>query len=215
MKIANAKVLVLLFASVSFSANAATAIVTNVQTGTADTLYADSTGTLLDGGIVSIGYFSAGFDVNANIADQSALVTDFTVLTSALAGSPSPNLGGSFPGFVEQAATTDFGTITGANQLLGRQLYSFIGNQATLLGSSEVALVLLQTIADDVPTPNDYNSNPSSLTPTIGTVGSFTGNASGFGNATQPTIQTVQLVPEPSTLLLSAFGVLGLLRRKR
>lgn len=214
MKLINLSIAAVVTGLCVTSVNAASAIVTNVQTGTSDTLYANANGTLLDGGVVTIGHFSDGFDVSANLGDIPSLVADFTVLTSALAGTPSASLGGSFPGFVEQNASTDLGAITGTNTLIGRGLYSFIGSADTLVDSLEFGLVFLQNIADDSPVPNDYNSNPSGLALLIGSTGSFTGNASGFGNATHDTVQLVA-IPEPSTLLLSALGVLALLRRKR
>ena len=206
--------LITLFAATSNSF-AATALVSNVVAGPGDTLYADSSGSLLSSGIVTVGYFGSGFDVNANLADQGSLVGSFTSVTSQQFGQSVTDLGGGiFAGYV-QGTIDAIGNITTGNALLGRALYSFIGNAATLAGSTEVALVLLQNIGDDVPTEQAYSGNPAGLTPTIGTIGSFMGDASGSGSATHPTVQTAVLVPEPSTLLLSAFGVLGLLRRKR
>ena len=214
MKLINLSIAAVVTGLCVTSVNAATVIVTNVQSGTGDTIYTNANGTLLDGGIVTIGHFSESFDVTANLGNIPTLVADFTVLTSALAGSASASLLGSFPGFVEQSATTDLGAITDPNALIGRGLYSFIGSAGTLATSLEVGLLFLQNIVDDNPVSNDYNSNPNGLTPLIGSTGSYTGNASGLGNATHATVQ-LAAVPEPSTLLLSALGVLALLRRKR
>ncbi len=200
----------------ALSAHAATAIVTNVVNGPGDTIYQNPDASLSTGGIVTIGYFNAGFDVaaNASVTNAGILIDNFTIITSALTGSNSPSLGGAFAGFVEQENTTSMGTITDGNPLLGRTLYSFIGNDATLGGSNAYALVQLDVIGNDVPFEFSYNSNPEGRTILIGSQGEFEGNASGFGVAVHPTVQ-LQLIPEPSVALLGALGGLALLRRRR
>ena len=60
------KILILGLACMAYSqqtSNAATAVVLNVVDGVNDTLYQNSNGTLSSGGIVTIGYFTDGFDV--------------------------------------------------------------------------------------------------------------------------------------------------------
>ena len=216
------KILILGLACMAYSqqtSNAATAVVLNVVDGVNDTLYQNSNGTLSSGGIVTIGYFTDGFDVGGNLNNYSLLISNFTpgIITSQLTGTFSASLGGSFAGYVEQTTPTAFGggAITAPNDsLIGRPLYSFVGNQATLGASNELLLAFVQNIQDDVPTPNAYTSIPQNATPLIGSVGTFVGDPSGNGSGTFRTFQFAA-IPEPSTLLLSALGILALLRRKR
>ena len=182
MKLLSLTVSSFIYLFVALSANAATFIVNNVQTGTAasDTIYANSDGSLSSGGIVTIGYFASGFDVNANLSNYAALRSNFTTVTSELTGSNSPSLAGSFAGFVEQSNPTEVGHITTGNTLLGRGVYSFIGNLSTLAASTQLGLIFIQNIANDVPFNNAYSSSPHGLSPLIGTTGSYVGNAGGL-----------------------------------
>ena len=73
------------------------------------------------------------------------------------------------------------------------------------------------TIFSDDPVEQTYVAQAFSLTPIIGNVGSYTGNASGLasGSEAYTTLKLVSAVPEPTAALLGAFGALGLLRRRR
>ena len=88
---------------------------------------------------------------------------------------------------------------------------------------SEFALVESGTIKDDVPIENYYYSigplgysasPPSQLPPPIiGTIGTFQGDP-GAGPGTYRTLK-MSYVPETSTALLGALGVLGALGLRR
>jgi len=210
------KILLLLFAFSPLTFGANVFISNIVFAGPGDTLYADSNGTPLNGGAVTLGYFADGYDVMAGLGSPMTLVSDFNVILTVLSGAFTSNLGGAFAGYADTPMSTDFGTagvITSPDPLIGRSLYIFAGNQSTLGNSTQFLLLDLGiTLRDDVPTEQDYVGSPAGLSPLIGSTGTFVGNTgAGFG-----TYQTVQLaIPEPSTLLLTALGALALLRRKR
>jgi MYXO-CTERM domain-containing protein len=211
------------FIALAVSSNAAIFVVTNVITGdgSSDGLFQNKNGTLSSGGVVSMGYFPASyvFNVTNPVNFTSTLLNldlaNFTVLTSAVTGSASASLSGSFPGYVE-AADFQGANITTGNPLLGRALYVFSGNSATLAGSTQWGLKQVATIGDDSPLEQTYLGNPfGGSAPVIGSTGAFTGDASGLGSSTYQTLQMSTAVPEPSAALLGAIGALGLLRRRR
>jgi hypothetical protein len=209
---------------VSASSNAAVFIVSNVIGGVAstDALFQntpESGGALLNGGIVTLGYFGSNAYVpSGNLLNISTTISDFSVVASGIAGTPSADLGGSFAGFVQAAGVTSSpATITGANALIGRALYVFVGNGATLSSSTAWGLKRVNFIGDDVPNDITYLANPfGGSAPVVGTIGSFVGNAGGQGSGTFATLQlAAAAVPEPSTMLLGLIGVSSLLRRRR
>jgi hypothetical protein len=202
----------LFFSTIAF-ASGANYIVTNVSIGPGDTLYANSSNTLLSSNsVVTIGYFSSGFDVSGNLTNLTALLGAYTEVASAAPGTNSATLGGSFDGYVE-GPTVDGTPLLGANALIGLSLYSFIGDASSLASSAEFALISIGTLQEDSPNEFTYIADPTSQAVLIGGSGIFNGDA-GAGSGIYNTLQT-QAVPEPSVLLLSAFGVLALLRRKR
>ncbi len=200
------------------SSNAATMIISNVTDGPGDTLYATSTNSLMNGGIVTMGYFAAGI-TQSQINTISGLVANlgsFTIVTSLAPGSPSSSLSASVPGYAQQDTPTSIGNITGVNPLLGRTVYSIVTSAASLAlatGSSEFALLNLGNITDDVPVEGSFSADPKGRVPVIGTIGTFTGDP-GSGAGTYGTLK-MAVVPEPSAALLGAIGALGLLRRRR
>jgi hypothetical protein len=211
------------FIALVVSSNAAVYSVNNVVTGdgSSDALYQNKNDTLSSGGIVAMGYFPLNyvFNVTDPVNFTNTLLNldldNFTQITSALTGSASASLSGSFSGYVE-AANFQGATITVGNVLLNRPLYVFAGNAATLAGSTEWALKQVATISDDSPLEQTYLANPfGGAAPKIGSFGTFTGDASGFGSSTYQTLQLAPAVPEPSAALLGAIGALGLLRRRR
>lgn len=195
--------------------HAAIFIVSNVVGGIAatDALYQNPDNSLMDGGIVTLGYFGTNDYVpSSSLALIGTTITDFTVVASGIPGTFSLDLEGSFAGFV-QAAGVDVGDITSTDPLIGRTVYVFAGNAANLGASTAWALQEVRVIVDDDPDVQDYVANPfGAPAPVIGTVGSFTGNAGGQGSGT---FSTLQLIPEPSAALLGSLGVLVLLRRRR
>ena len=196
-------------------ANAASYIISNVVVGdgSADALYQNVDNSLLNGGIVALGYFTGGAP-SSSLNDIATTISSFTLQASALTGSSSVSLGGSFAGYVEADLVTG-ASITAPNALIGQSMYVFVGNAATLATSTAWALASIGTIQDDVPLNQEYNANPLGVTPLIGSVGGYTGNASGFGSSTYSTLKLAQAIPEPSAAVLGAFGALLVLRRRR
>ena len=201
----------------AIQANSAIYIATNVIGGVAatDALFQNSNNTLLTGGIVSLGYFPTNAYVpSSNLALLSTTIADFIPVASGIAGTNSADLGGSFAGFVQGDPVQTASKITGADPLLGRSLYVFVGNALTLQTSTTWALKQVATITDDNPNERTYLANPlGGAAPVIGTIGSITGDAGGQGSGTFSTLHMV--VPETSSVLLGALGMLGLLRRRR
>lgn len=199
------------------NAKAAVYVVSNVisGSGTADALYQNTNNTLLSGGVVAMGYFGSNAYVpSSSLTDIAVTIANFTIVASGIAGSNSATLEGSFAGYVESPGV-DTPDITGANPLIGRALYVFVGNGPTLATSTAWALKQVAVIQDDVTPEVTYLANPKGgAAPVIGTIGSFTGNASGIGQSTYTTLKLVA-IPEPSVALLGALGALGLLRRRR
>ena len=211
MKLAFAAALV----AMASNASAAVFAVSNVTTGYgySDALFQLEDNSLSNGGIVAMGYFSG--TPSGNLVDIATTVGDFTILASGLTGSYSESLGGSFAGYIEEIVQG--ASIIEPNSLIGKSLYVFAGNASTLAASTQWALVQVGTIFSDDPVEQTYVAQAFSLTPIIGTVGSYTGNASGLasGSEAYTTLKLVSAVPEPTAALLGAFGALGLLRRRR
>lgn len=201
------------------NANAAIYAVSNVVSGYgySDGLYQNTDNSLLDGGIVAFGVFGGtGFDE----LDINTSISNFTILASALAGTNSETLVGSFPGYVE--TVVDTASIVEPNALIGQTLYVFVGNMSTLAASTAFGLFSAGIIQSDDPNEQTYLANPfSSFSPDtllLGEVGSFTGNLMTDLNQTEDTFQTLKLtapVPEPSAALLGGLGALAACVRRR
>ena len=198
------------------SANAALYLVSNVSAGdNTDILFQNSIAqgsTLSSGGIVALGYFTGGTPSSSLVGIQ-ATIAAFTPKASALTGSFSVDLEGSFAGYVQA------GEVTGAeiplgSALIGLPVYVFVGNASTLAGSTAWALQQVSTIAADSPNVQSYTAVPSGIAPVIGSLGTFTGAVNG-ASASYSTLQLATAVPEPSAAILGVIGALGLLRRRR
>lgn len=207
----------LLFATGSIS-SAANYIISNVSDGLTDTLFANEDNSLSTGGVVSLGVFTAGFDVAANLGNYAILASNFTtVFASGLTGGPSGSLGLALaPGYTENPTVDNAPLLTG-NTLINRTLYLFAGNLGTLATSTQVALLNMGLLQNEDGGELDYVANPSFRvgSPLIGKFGTQSGNLGGQGVSTFPTLQLQSAIPEPSAALLGAVGALGLLRRRR
>lgn len=208
--------------------NAANFFVSNLITGTgaSDTLFQNAGNTsasLLNGGIVTLGYFgSNAYAPSSSLSSINTTISDFTVITSALTGTPlyqlnpsSPPAGGA--GYVDSGPPFDGAAITTGNALIGRTVYAFVGNGATLAASTAWALYSVGVITDETAAENTFTASATGTTPIIGQINlaAFTGQASpSLGSSTYNTIQ-LQAIPEPSTFLLASLGVIALLRRRR
>jgi hypothetical protein len=210
------KLTVLAFTAAAMTqAYSATFLISNVVAGdTTDTLFQNGDGSLLSGGIVALGYFDAGLP-SSSIDDITSIINAFTVFTSSAVGGESVDLGGSFAGYV-QAPMFQGASIPLTSPLLGKGVYIFAGNAATLATSTEWALGFLTNIAADVPLEQQYTANPTGVSTVgdIGSLGTFTGDPGTGASGTYNTFQ-LQPIPEPSAALLGALGALGLLRRRR
>jgi hypothetical protein len=195
--------------------------VPNLSGGSGDYLVVNSGGNLLSSGFAGTGGFSSNDVAVATLItnnDYAGLIAAFTPFI----GTDNFVLGtAAVLGAVPGAFTISVGSFD-PTSFIGQSLYTFIGNGATLATSTEYGLFRhTGTLAADPAAPSlpteyfmDLN-NGTSLIGTFGTKNNVTDANLGIDNATVATYQLVNSVPEPSTLLLSAIGVLGLLRRKR
>ncbi len=196
------------------NAMATNIVVSNVGTGDANTdwLFENVDGTLLDGSIVAMGYFGSN-DPSVDLSDITSTLADFVTFASGIVGDYSASLEGAFAGYVE-AADHNTGVIGSGNPLIGKKVYAFVGNQSTLAASTAFALFLTGTIFEEEPGFEDtFIAQPYGLVPLIGSIDSVTANNPISGSP--ETYTTLKIVPEPSTALLGALGVLGLLCRRR
>jgi len=201
----------------ALTSNAATYSLFNVAGGPGtDTLWANLDGSLMNGsGFVTMGYFATNpltTDIDT-IAELVALKSTFTAVQTA-----TPGLSAAFatPGFLAEDPAV-VSSITGSNALIGRKLYAIASNAASLAAATALdafSLFEVATIVDDVPFEQNYVANPFGVTPIIGELDSGDFGDLGLGEGTYITLKLVG-VPEPSAALLGAFGVLGLLRRRR
>jgi len=202
----------------ALTSNAATYSLFNVAGGPGvDTLWANLDGSLMNGtGFVTMGYFATNpltTDIDT-IAELVALKSTFTAVQTA-----TPGLSATFEaaGYLAEDADSSATSITGSNALIGRKLYAIASNASSLAAATALdafSLFEVATIGDDSPIEQSYVANPNGVTPIIGELDSGDFGDLGLGEGTYTTLKLVG-VPEPSAALLGAFGVLGLLRRRR
>lgn len=216
-----------LFVTVSQAAIVKSSSLFNIDGTPPDALVLASAGGTISSGFASSGVFSLTDLQVTTLANTFATSLDITSLKSAFNG---------FLGSDDFQTGVDFlfntGDISGAyafqsasfnpTAFIGQSLYTFIGDGVDLDSSTEFALYRHTTTltADSVsPTPeNTYDLLLTGGTLLIGgPTTSFLSTDANLGTDgdTVNAIQLVSTIPEPSALLLSAFGVLGLLRRKR
>lgn len=225
--------LLALLSSFAMQAHGAIYIFNNAASGAGtlaipgDTLYANSNNVYLSGAstILSIGVFSDMYDLNGNLTNKVDLLGNFTTIRSVTIGTTLPTFDpmqaagtAIYAGYTEYPSFDD-ASITGTNPLIGKILYAFVGNAATLATATEFALFEVGEIFDDTSAESEYTINPSGLVPLIGTLGTSTVvPGDGLGGGASPvfgTLRTAAIVPEPSSALITMLGVISLLRRKR
>lgn len=207
--------------------HAAILAVSNIGDLTTDRLYAYQDGSRMNGGLVTIGYFNSGAIDPTTIANLFSNLGNFITVSTFVPGSPMTSLGGmaingyadntgDTPGAIGGSVPASIGQLLTGNALIGRSYFSIITNASSLGSatlSSQYALVKLGQLPNEDGGELSFNSNPKSIAPVIGTIGSFTGDL-GFGSNTYSTLKMTS-VPEPSAALLGAVGMIGLLRRRR
>ena len=166
------KILILVAAILSLvlPSRAAQFEVTNVFD---DVLFQNADGTLLNGGVVAIGYFPAGYTFTTPADARN----NFTILASAISGGYSDTMGGSFPGYVEGRST-----IIVNNSQIGRALFVFAGNAGSLGTSNAWFLQEVGVIQSEELLYSEPNgiSNCSAF-PIFGKMGTWTGDPGGWG----------------------------------
>ena len=201
----------------ALTSNAATYSLFNVAGGPGvDTLWANADGTLMNGtGFVTMGYFATN-PLTTDIDTIAELVALKSTFTSVQTATPGNSAAFTAPGFLAEDAAV-VSSITGSNALIGRKLYAIASNASSLAAATALdafSLFEVATIGDDSPIEQAYVASPSGVTPIIGELDSGDFGDLGLGEGTYTTLKLVG-VPEPSAALLGAFGVLGLLRRRR
>lgn len=203
------KVILLTLASAGLSQAAVTITCKNFSTpGTVGIPVLDLAGNAETAGnrSWSIGYFTTGFDFST--ATATTLQSNFTIFgatstTFAFNGGFNASISATLPGF--------------DSTYTGKTIYTMVGNGATIATSTAFAVLTANVLFPSV----DVNG--------AGAATSTTAAASNvvFGKLMAPVTQPpggsypqgvqvlVAAVPEPSAALLGAFGVLGLLRRRR
>jgi hypothetical protein len=205
------------------SADAGTVLATNINTAEGDTVITSSSGALIDGGVVAVGYFLSTFDVAAAVAanDYDALISNFVTINSSFVGETTVDFGVDLAGYYT-LSSFDYGAPS--VESLGRILYTFFGDGITLGSSTEIGLVEFSEVIDsDNPTPDSNRlrlfteQTGGEWTVLIGATGTSVTvdlTSVGLGIVETPSF-VLQTIPETSTAILGAFGALGLLRRRR
>ena len=163
-------------------------------------------------GILALGYFGTLDDTTV---EGTSILDAPTVLASdfvAVASDDFSNLGGE-PGLYFASGEHD-----PSASVLGKTLYSFIGNSVTLAGSTAFGLYRHNAIVDgDMPPIPE--SDTLLLEDGLLIHGSFGPkviiDSPSFGDNYETDSLELQQIPEPSGMLLSLLGGLFCLRRRR
>jgi hypothetical protein len=157
--------------------------------------FVDTTGTPLNGSVVCMGYFSGGPMPSDNLSHIATMISNFSIIKSGL----------TIDGYVEDDNPDAFNNIY---TLAGRTIYVFAGNTGSLSSSTAWGLMSVGTATGDSPPTleppitADVDSESSVI---IGKV-YYDFDSGRYG---------LQLVPEPSALLLVAISSTVLMRRRR
>lgn len=198
---------------------------TNFTGLVADYAVTDNTGSTLVGdgvGIATMGYFRT--ITNPGTASIGSLAADFEVLASNSFDVTALTSGLSIDGFFRIAtdianAESNASVLAGA----GKRLYTFIGNQSSLVGSNQIALIDAgsNVITDFAGAPPFTSDNPVNASSALihGSIVNipFAVPTPGIGTGTSNTTGQLRLdvVPEPSSVALLGLGGMVLVFRRR
>ncbi len=198
---------------IASQSDAATISIFNLQQTTLTAILPESGSTGLTSGVIAIGTFAT------EPVSISNVLSSFNQ-----AGGASQTIGffgASAPGYFQGSINT--GTLGVGDGFVGNNLYVVIGNGTTLAESNQLLVWKAITNPDgnvftaDSPTGGPANVQVLSSTGTL-LFGTVQSNFDPDGAGTEYTAQNafrLAAIPEPSTSLLAAFGVIALLRRRR
>jgi len=209
-----------------YTSQAATYLLANATGGSTTQSIVDKDGVFINGGSVTIGYYTAAdLSYLTGATTTATLLQNFVSLGTSSVGPNATVAPNTLQGvFSVQATYTANGT-TG-----GKVPFLLFGNAATFAASTQVAVIGFSALTSG----NFASADPSSLTGNIrnttptftlgtiykGTWGTFSGDPSP-GTAAPATpapfygLSSLAVIPETSTSLLGALGALALLRRRR
>lgn len=195
------------------STKAASVLITNVTLDGSTNAIVSSSGALLNGSYVGVGYFSGLSDSQIQLMDESTF-NSITTGSGFQALESSTSWWAFGAGLVDGNAQ---GAINSGSDFIGEAIYSIIGNGATLATSTELLIFKFSAVfAQDEPIFSaNAKMDVSSGNGTVlwGGTGNYADNY--FGEGVNPAFNTVGLVPEPSRVFLLMLGLVGLMMRRR
>jgi len=158
----------------------------------------------------STGYFNSTFNVTTAVdnSDWAGILANFNIVSTAIVGGTAGLYGENYAGLYDTGQGPL--TATAGSPAIGQNLFTLFGTGLNVLGLVDSG----QVVAVDGFPPTDYTLYPATGTVLVGSIGTSTFSAENLG-ITDQTATALQLIPEPSVALLGAFGVIGLLRRRR
>lgn len=203
-----------LLLATSSSINAASITVTNFTDFPSTNAISNDAGALLDGTFVGVGYFGS-------LNDAALQNLNPTTFASILTGGEFVQFGanvGWLGGGVFQGAPS--ASILAGSGFIGHNIYTLIGNAATLAASTELLVVKHTAVfGQDNPVFSanallDANAGNGSIL--WGSTGKFSTDFGGGNNSNYSTLGvSASIVPEPSRMVLAGFGLMGLMFRRR
>lgn len=198
----------------------------NDVTAANDWIITSNSGVNLSSGIAAVGYFGSSI-VESNIATLSHSVLSSGADGFQILGSDNflnfatNNYDVAIPGAT--GVSVNYGEVLAGNPLVGKKIYVYVGNGATLASSTQFAIVDTGFFIDaESGTPDSNSFFFSSVAPggiergSEGPTGAYNGTGSNLGDGLhQAHTLRLEVVPEPSVALLGGLGILGLVARRR